>query len=148
MAEYVMGPDDNQQEVAQRLMEHAGPERAHEIAWYPRPNVPGGGVFSMPDDLASGFTSGRLSKLDDDAQGDQINLATDGTTAEQRDPTQFNDALAAGRAPIAASPATGPNPVAHFPEREVETAQDQKPTSARARRQQAKAGAAEADTKE
>lgn len=148
MAEYVMGPDDKQDEVARDLMEHAGPDRAHEIAWNPRPNVPGGGVFVMPDDLAEGYSSDRVSRLDDDVTGARIKAATDGTTAEQTDPTEFNQKLAAGEAAPQASPATGPNPVAHFPEREVETAQEQQPTSRSARRQAAKADAAKADTKE
>ena len=118
MAEYVMGPDDDQQDVARKLHEHAGPDRAHEIAWYPRPDVPGGGVFSMPDDLADGFTSSRLSRLDTNTNGERIRLATEGTTAEQRDPTEHNQKIAAGEAPTAASPATGANPVAHLPEQE------------------------------
>lgn len=145
MAEYVLGPDDNQQDVARRLMEHAGPERAHEIAWYPRPNVPGGGVFSMPDDLADGVSDGQLSRLDDNARGEQIRLATDGRTAEPGDPTAFNDKLAAGEAPIAASPATGDNPVAHLQPTETDTVEA--PQSARARRAAAKAEAAKADEK-
>ena len=146
MAEYVMGPGDNQDAVARDLMDHAGPERAHEIAWYPRPGVPGGGVFSMPDDLADGYTSERVSRLDDDARGEQIRLATDGTTAEPGDPTAFNDALAAGEAPVAASPATGPNPVAHLTTTGDSEGVEQ-PTTSRSRRAQAKAQA-KADTKE
>jgi hypothetical protein len=70
MAEYVMGPDENQEEVSRALLEHAGPDRASEVAWYPRPGVPGGGVFSMPDDLAEGFTSSHVSRLDDGSTGD------------------------------------------------------------------------------
>jgi hypothetical protein len=142
-----MGPDDNQADVARDLMDHAGENRAHEIQWSPRPNVPGGGVFTMPDDLADGYTSDRVSRLDDDVTGARIQAATDGTTAPQTDPTEFNQKLAAGEAVPQASPATGPNPVAHFPEREVETAQEQK-TSSRSRRAAAKADAAKADTKE
>jgi hypothetical protein len=144
MAEYVMGPDDKQDEVARDLMDHVGPERAHEVVWYPRPGVPGGGVFSMPDDLADGYTSQRVSRLDDDARGEQIRLATDGTTAEPGDPTEFNDALARGEAPVAASPATGPNPVAHLVTGDSEGVEQ--PTTSRSRRAQAKAQTKAADT--
>jgi hypothetical protein len=145
MAEYVMGPDDNQADVARDLMRHAGDERAHEIQWSPRPNVPGGGVFSMPDDLAEGYSSDRVSRLDDDVTGARIQAATDGATAPQADPTEFNQKIAAGEAAVAASPATGENPVAHL-QRDEQDGDTDRSTTSRARRQAAKANAAKADT--
>jgi hypothetical protein len=104
MAEYVLGPGEDQATVSRQLQEHAG-ERANEVQWSPRPNVPGGGVFVMPDDMADGLTSDRVSQLDDNNRGARIEAATDGRTAPQADPTEFNDRIARGEAPTAASPA-------------------------------------------
>ena len=104
MAEYVMGPGENQAEVSRHLQENAG-DRASEVQWSPRPNMPGGGVFVMPDSIADGLHSDRVSRLDDNARGERIEAATNGATAEQADPTEFNDRIARGEAPLAASPA-------------------------------------------
>lgn len=138
MAEYVMGRDDDQAEVSRSLLEHAGPERAAQIEWRPRPNVPGGGVFVMPDDLADGYTSDRLSRLDDNERGDRIEEATDGRTAEMTDPTEHNDAIARGEAVAQASPATGPNPLVQTSTEGDVTAENQtttrRPSRAEARR--------------
>lgn len=51
MTEYVLGPDEDQQEVAQRLL--AAAKNPGAIAWSPRPNAhPHGGVYVLPDDEA------------------------------------------------------------------------------------------------
>jgi hypothetical protein len=62
MAEYVMSQGESAEDVAKELMEHAG-DRGSEIQVFPRPNVPGGQVFEIPDDLADGFVSSRLSRI-------------------------------------------------------------------------------------
>lgn len=87
MAEYVLKDDDNQQEIARMLLEHAG-DRAGEIEWRPRPDRGAhGGVFYVPDDLADGLTSERLSRLDSTPANAPDNTDTteaDGTTRVSR----------------------------------------------------------------
>jgi hypothetical protein len=51
MAEYVLGADENRGEVARRLLAQAG-DRADQVTWIPRADVPGGGVYLIPDDMA------------------------------------------------------------------------------------------------
>jgi len=79
MAEYVMSEGENAEQVARELLEHAG-DRVAEIHVYPRPNVPGGQVFAVPDDLADGFVSSRLSRI-----GDPSTEGTEGATTEEGD---------------------------------------------------------------
>lgn len=81
MAEYVLKQDDDQGEIAQMLLEHAG-DRAREVKWLPRPNRAHGGVFFVPDDLAEGLESDRLNRADDGtAERDQQDQ---GDEAEQQ----------------------------------------------------------------
>lgn len=116
MAEYVMGQDENRQQVARDLLAHAG-DRAGEIQWVPRPNVEGGGVFQIPDDVADGFGSDRITRFDQNATG-AMRAANrpgeeDELAGEPANPTDFNTALLNGEAMAAASPASGPNPLVH-----------------------------------
>lgn len=83
MAEYVMNKDDDQGEVAKALLEHAG-DRQGEVKWLPRPDKPQGGVFFLPDDLAEGFSSPRLGRIDE--EGTNTDPETkDGSTVETDD---------------------------------------------------------------
>ena len=52
MPEYVMGEDEDRSAVARRLINQVGPERADQVVWQPKADVPGGGVFLVPDDVA------------------------------------------------------------------------------------------------
>lgn len=88
MAEYVLSKDDSREEIAKMLLEHAG-DRAGEIEWRPRPDRAQGGVFYVPDDLADGLTSDRLSRLDQTPEnaGDGVastETETDGSTRTSR----------------------------------------------------------------
>lgn len=113
MAEYVMGEDENQQDVARRLLDAAG-DRAGDIQFTPRANVHGGGVFQMPDDLADEIGGERITRVDTDPIGTQRAAARGEDVVEgNENPTEFNDRILAGEAPTAASPATGPNPLMH-----------------------------------
>jgi hypothetical protein len=100
MAEYVLSKDDSQEEIAQMLIEHAGEERAGEIEWRPRPDRPQGGVFYVPDDLADGLTSDRLSRVDSTPENAPENVDTGSTT--EGDGTTRTSRAAARRAAKAA----------------------------------------------
>ena len=116
MAEYVMGEDENQQDVARELLEKAG-DRAGDIQFLPRANVNGGGVFQMPDALADDIGSDRITRVDTDPVGAQRTAnASNEDESEPGEPTgttEMNDRLLAGDAPASASPATGDNPTFH-----------------------------------
>lgn len=56
MAEIVLGADDNPAEVAQALLELAG-EQPDRVMWAPRPDVPRGGVYVVPDEIADKYSS-------------------------------------------------------------------------------------------
>jgi hypothetical protein len=119
MAEYVMAEDQNQQEVARELLTKAG-DRAHEIQFNPRANVYGGGVFTMPDDLADEIGGDRITRVDSDPVGAQraANTSTEDLNpgGAEADVTALNTKLLAGEAASSASPATGDNPTYHGPE--------------------------------
>lgn len=84
MAEYVMSQGEDAETVAQELMEHAG-DRGGEIQVFPRPNVPGGQVFEIPDDVAEGFVSSRLSRIGEPETTDATTEAeTEGDTSTSR----------------------------------------------------------------
>lgn len=115
MAEYVMGEDENQQDVARDLLDKAG-DRAGDVQFTPRANVHGGGVFQMPDDLAEQISSDRITRVDTDPIGTQRAGAAEEDDSEPGEPTgttDMNTALLRGEAPAAASPATGDNPTYH-----------------------------------
>lgn len=101
MAEYVLNDNDTQEEIARMLLEHAGEERAGEIEWRPRPDRPQGGVFYVPDDLADGLTSDRLSRLDA-APENAGDVGTTGTTENEGDGSTRQSRAAARRAAKAA----------------------------------------------
>lgn len=115
MAEYVMGEDENQQDVARELLAKAGP-RAGDVQFTPRANVYGGGVFQMPDDLAEEIGSDRITRVDTDPIGTQRAANFGEDDSEPGEPvgtTEMNDKLLRGEAPASASPATGDNPTFH-----------------------------------
>ena len=113
MAEYVMGEDENQRDVARALLDKAG-DRAGDIQFLPRANVHGGGVFQMPDDLADDIGGDRITKVDTDPVGTQRAEARgEGAEAADMNTTAHNDRLLAGEASASASPATGDNPLFH-----------------------------------
>lgn len=95
MAEYVMGPDENQEEVSRSLLDHAGPDRASELAWFPRAGVPGGGVFFVPDDLADGISSSRVFRVDD---ADAGVTGGDEDKAHEQEPTSARSRRAQAKA--------------------------------------------------
>ena len=101
MAEYVLNDTDTQEEIAKMLLEHAGEDRAREIEWRPRPDRPQGGVFYVPDDLADGLTSDRLSRLDATPENAPGNVE-DGTTENEGDGNTRTSRAAARRAAKAA----------------------------------------------
>lgn len=100
MAEYVLSDDDSKEEIAKMLLEHAG-DRSGEIEWRPRPDRPQGGVFHVPDDLADGLTSDRLSRLDSTPANDPGNVDT-GTTENEGGGSTRASRAAARRAAKAA----------------------------------------------
>lgn len=100
MAEYVLNENDTQEEVAQMLLEHAG-DRAGEIEWRPRPDRPQGGVFYVPDDLADGLTSDRLSRLDT-TPANAGDVEATGNTENEGDGSTRTSRAAARRAAKAA----------------------------------------------
>lgn len=54
MAEIVLGPDDDRQEVTAWLLENAGD--VADVRWAPRPDTGiHGGVYVVPDELASAY---------------------------------------------------------------------------------------------
>lgn len=115
MAEYVMGEDENQQDVARYLLDQAG-DRAGDIQFLPRANVHGGGVFQMPDDLADSIGGDRITRVDTDPVGTQRAAAAGEDESEAGEPTgttAMNDRLLSGEASASPSPATGDNPTFH-----------------------------------
>ena len=102
MAEYVLSDDDTKEEIAQMLLEHAGEDRAGEIEWRPRPDRPHGGVFYVPDDLADGLTSDRLSRLDATPENARGNVGTGATESTEGDGSSRTSRAAARRAAKAA----------------------------------------------
>lgn len=80
MTEYVLGPDEDQQEVAQRLL--AAAKNPGAIAWSPRPNAhPHGGVYVLPEDEAEAIIAAVAKQRD--AERARIEAAL--TAAEERD---------------------------------------------------------------
>lgn len=136
MAEYVMGEDENQQDVARHLLKEAG-DRAGDIQFLPRANVYGGGVFQMPDDLADKIGGDRMTKVDTDPVGTQRAEAQgEGAEPADMETTAHNDRLLAGEAPASPSPATGDNPTYHGPEvnEQGQAVPDEQRTTSRRRR--------------
>jgi hypothetical protein len=79
MAEYQMAEGDVAADVARDLIAQAGdPDRVH---FYPRPNVPGGGVFEVDDDVAEKVVQQRAKVRDEERQ--RIENAQ--AAAEERD---------------------------------------------------------------
>ncbi len=62
MAEYVMGQAEDQGDVARSLLKLAGDD-AGQVIWQPRADVPGGGVFTIPDSIADQVESARTEDL-------------------------------------------------------------------------------------
>jgi len=80
MTEYVLGPDEDQQEVAQRLL--AAAKDPASVSWSPRPNShPHGGVFVLVDDEAEAIIAAVAAARK--AQEDRITAAL--AAAEERD---------------------------------------------------------------
>lgn len=87
MPEYVMGVDEDRATVARRLLTQAG-ERADQVTWQPRADVPGGGVFLLPDDVADEV--GRQATTEhgtpkDAAKGEYPYDGNEGGDPERRD---------------------------------------------------------------
>jgi hypothetical protein len=61
MAEYVLTLDDTPEEVAQQLIAEAGEGREGDVVWTPRANVPHGGVFTAPDEVAEAVLKSRTA---------------------------------------------------------------------------------------
>lgn len=57
MAEIILGADDDATAVVQALLALAG-DQPDQVAWSPRPDVPQGGVYVVPDELAAAFSGG------------------------------------------------------------------------------------------
>jgi hypothetical protein len=93
MAEYVLAPDDIPQEVAAALLAEAGEARASEVTWSPRPDTPHGGVYVVPDDVATKVLTART----------KAKATADAAAAKQRaaDKTKA-DAVSAAAAKAAA----------------------------------------------
>lgn len=80
MTEYVLGPDEDQQTTAQRLL--AAAKNPAGVQWSPRPNThPHGGVYVLPDDEADQIIAAVAKFRQEEA--DRINAALD--LANERD---------------------------------------------------------------
>lgn len=80
MTEYVLGPDEDQTVVAQRLL--AAAKNPGAIQWSPRPNThPHGGVYVLPDDDAESIIAAVAAQRDAEAKRIEGALAA----ADERD---------------------------------------------------------------
>lgn len=89
MAEYVLAEDDNQEEVVRQLLKEADDPSA--VAWSPRPDVPHGGVYVVPDPVAEKVLAARRAVRDTEAK----RISDAQAAAEKRD---SNEAVASGLA--------------------------------------------------
>lgn len=53
MAEVVLGAEDSQQDVVRALLDLV--DNPDDVVWHPRPDVPHGGVYAVPDEVADKY---------------------------------------------------------------------------------------------
>lgn len=129
MSEYVLGVDENPEQTVRELLAHA--DDPASVVWSPRPDVPHGGVYVIPDALSEKVLAARQAVRD--AQAKQIQQGLD--FAEQRDshdavvqglatPAEAGFPAAVGNDPGAPGTETGPNPLVPDDRSDEERAQD------------------------
>lgn len=75
MAEYVLTHGDDPAEVARLLIDNSDdPDHVH---WYPRPDVPAGGVFVVQDDAVAASISQEMARRRSVAEADRLDLGAD-----------------------------------------------------------------------
>lgn len=79
MAEYVLGPDEDQTKVVQELLANA--KHPDDVQWRPRSGVAHGGVYEIPDELSDRLIEHRRALAD--AETARIEEAL--TAADERD---------------------------------------------------------------
>jgi hypothetical protein len=89
MAEYVLHEDDDQQEVVRELL--AKTDHPGQVTWSPRPDVPHGGVYVVPEDLATEVLASRKAAREAQVQ----RIADAQAAADERD---SHEAVAQGLA--------------------------------------------------
>lgn len=105
MAEIVIAADDDLPEVAQALLDLAG-DQPDQVMWAPRPDVPHGGVYVVPDELGEKYSGaprkGRRSKADTKATpattAAPATTETTETTAPKAAPATKADGASTGAA--------------------------------------------------
>jgi hypothetical protein len=120
VAEYVLQPGDDPGDVAKQLIEAAGPENVH---WFPRPDVPGGGVFQVNDEEAiAGVARTRAAARD--AETRRIEEAQ--AAADERDAKADETGMTPHELGFPANAGTDPGSVAEA-ERNAEVTGDADP---------------------
>lgn len=107
MAEYVLAHGDDPAEVARLLIDNSAD--ADHVHWYPRPDVPGGGVFVVEDESVAANISQEMARRRAEAEAAraaaEVEEPAAGEPADEDEATEDETEEGDGE-PVADDPAT------------------------------------------